>query len=85
MSAGIPVIASDFPNWRAIVEEAQCGLLVDPMNPQVIADAITYVFENPEKAEQMGKQGRKAVETKYNWEHEKDALLELYKKVLNNR
>ena len=84
MSAGIPVIASDFPHWHPIVEETQCGLLVDPMNPQAIADAITYIFENPEKAVQMGKRGRKAVETKYNWEHEKDTLCKLYRKLLNN-
>ena len=54
------------------------------MNPQAIADAITYIFENPEKAVQMGKRGRKAVETKYNWEHEKDTLCKLYRKLLNN-
>jgi len=31
MAAGLPVIASDFPVWRDIVDRFQCGLLVDPL------------------------------------------------------
>ncbi|MFC1538113.1 glycosyltransferase family 4 protein [Candidatus Latescibacterota bacterium] len=84
MSAGIPVIASDFPQWRPLVEDSECGLLVDPMNPQAIADAIIYIFDNPDEAARMGENGKKAVLTKYNWDNEKAVLLELYEKLLNN-
>jgi len=79
MSAGIPVIASDFPLWRSIIDEARCGLLVEPMNPEVLADAIIYIIENPEEALEMGKCGRKAVREKYNWDYENIKLLKLYK------
>ena len=82
MSAGIPVIASDFPAWRPIVRGTQCGLLVNSLNPEAIAEAILYILDNPEEAEQMGKRGRKAVEEKYNWDNEKGKLLELYADLL---
>ena len=79
MSAEIPVIASDFPLWRSIIDGAQCGLLVEPMNPEVLAEAILYIIENPEEAYEMGKCGRKAVREKYNWDYENIKLLKLYK------
>lgn len=82
MALGLPVIASDFPLWREIVEGAGCGLLVNPLNPAKIADAVIYLLENPEEAEEMGKNGRRAVYEKYNWEMEEKKLLEFYIKVL---
>lgn len=82
MAAGIPVIAADFPLWRTIVEGAGCGLLVEPLNPEALAQAITRLLVNPEAAEEMGKRGRKAVEEQYNWNTEKVRLIELYAELL---
>ncbi len=81
MLAGIPVIASDFPLWRKILDENHCGILVDPLNPQETADAINWILEHPEQAEQMGKNGRKAVEEKYNWALEEKKLFAVYEKL----
>jgi glycosyltransferase involved in cell wall biosynthesis len=78
MSAGIPVIASDFPLWREIIEGNQCGICVNPQDPQAIATAIQWIVAHPNEADQMGKNGRKAVEEKYNWEQESKTLLDLY-------
>lgn len=78
MSAGVPVIASDFPAWRRIVDGEQCGLLVDPLDPRAIAHAMTWMLQHQEDAEAMGRRGRKAVEERYNWESESMRLLDLY-------
>ncbi len=78
MSAGVPVIASYFPLWREIVEGNQCGLCVDPMKPESIAVAIDFLINNPEKAEQMGRNGQRAVQEKYNWDIEEAKLLKFY-------
>jgi len=82
MSAGIPVIASDFPLWRDIVAGNKCGICVDPLNPEEIAEAIDYFMEHAEDAAEFGRNGLKAVEGKYNWKNEEKKLLRLYEEVL---
>lgn len=78
MSAGIPVIASDFPLWREIIEENGCGLCVDPADPRAIADAIDYLVDHPEIARTMGRKGRQAVLDHYNWTVQANRLTDFY-------
>jgi glycosyltransferase involved in cell wall biosynthesis len=82
MSAGLPVIASDFPLWRQIIEGNDCGLLVDPLNPAAIAQAINYVVTHPHEAQRMGRNGRRAVEERYNWGAEERKLISFYEEIL---
>ncbi|MDE9517142.1 glycosyltransferase family 4 protein [Xenorhabdus bovienii] len=78
MAAGIPVIASDFPLWKKIINENSCGLCVNPLDPYSIAESIDYLINNPEKARLMGKNGRRAIEQKYNWMNEENKLIDFY-------
>jgi len=82
MAAGIPVIASDFPLWRSIIEGAGCGLLVNPYSASGIASAIERLIRNPSEAEAMGKRGRKAAEELYSWSNEERVLLTFYSSLL---
>jgi len=81
MSAGIPVIASNFPLWKQIIEANHCGICVDPMNPAEIAEAIQWIVDHPAESKQMGEKGRKLVKKKFNWEAEGKKLLSLYKQL----
>ncbi|CUU68751.1 phosphoserine aminotransferase%2C (psat) [Campylobacter hyointestinalis subsp. hyointestinalis] len=81
MSAGIPVIASNFPLWRDIVEKSGCGICVDPLKPKDIAKAINFILQNPQIAEQMGINGRKIVVEKYNWAIEEEKLFNIYEEL----
>jgi glycosyltransferase involved in cell wall biosynthesis len=84
MAAGLPVVASNFPLWKEIVEGNRCGITVDPLDPKAIAQAIEYLLAHPEEARQMGENGRRAVEEKYNWEKEAEKLLALYKELVDS-
>lgn len=82
MAAGIPVIASDFPYWKRIIEEGKCGVCVDSTSPIEIAKAIDGLIENPNLAKKMGENGRRLSLSKYNWEIEEKKLLRLYQLIL---
>lgn len=82
MAAGLPVVASNFPLWREIVEGNRCGICVDPLDPKEIAQAIEYLLTHPEEARRMGENGRRAVLEKYNWEREAEKLLKLYAEIV---
>ena len=82
MSAGIPVIASDFPLWREIVEGASCGLLVDPLNPEEIANAI-YGFWSVRPKPRLWESGAgRPMRMRYNWSIEAQKLLQMYRELM---
>lgn len=85
MAAGIPVIASDFPVWRGIVETADCGILVDPCDPVKIAAAIDQLVDDPGEAQRLGENGRRAVLERFNWSIEEPKLLAFYDEILGER
>jgi glycosyltransferase involved in cell wall biosynthesis len=82
MSAGIPVIASDFLLWREIIAYNDCGLLVNPLNSEEIAQAIDKLITNPKEAQRLGKNGRLAIEKHFNWQIEEKKLINLYHNLL---
>jgi glycosyltransferase involved in cell wall biosynthesis len=68
LSCGVPVIVSDFPGMADLVREANCGFVVEPEAPAALAEAVAYLFSNPEQARLMGKAGRDLVERGHSWE-----------------
>ena len=82
MAMGMPVIASNFPLYRSIIDGNDCGLCVDPLDSQAIADALAFLIMNPARAYRMGNNGHQAVLNKYNWPTEELKLLKFYETVL---
>lgn len=83
MDAGLPVVVSDIPIWREIVEDADCGLLVDPEDPKAIAQAVLQLLSDHKLSETFGENGRRAVREKYNWPEEAKKLIALYESLSN--
>jgi len=77
MREGCPVVAPDFAVEVAkIVSESACGLLVDVTRPEAIAEAIDRLLRDPELAKTLGRNGRRAVENRYNWGYDEKVLLD---------
>ncbi|WP_051555394.1 glycosyltransferase family 4 protein [Anaerovibrio lipolyticus] len=84
MASGLPIVCSDFQLWREIVEGNGCGICVDPTNPQEVREACTYLVNNPDVAQAMGRRGYDVVKNKFNWNNEEKKLLDLYNRILSN-
>jgi len=78
MAAGLPVILSNTKFAVDIINKYQFGLVVNPENIEEIVNAITYLKNNKELAKQLGENGRKAFEEKFNWQIEEKKLISLY-------
>jgi glycosyltransferase involved in cell wall biosynthesis len=81
MALGIPVVCSNFPLWADIVGGADCGIAVDPRDPQAIAAAIRALTDDSERAARLGENGRRAIAERYNWEAQLAKLEGLYQAV----
>lgn len=76
MAAGVPVIASDFPQWRRLVGDA--GICVDPQDPVALAAAIDKIAADRDLASAMGRAGSAATRDVFNWTSESRKLVALY-------
>ncbi|MDF7817866.1 glycosyltransferase [Runella sp. MFBS21] len=78
MALGLPVITSDLPLLKEVIEAHQCGFCVSAYDADSLAHAMITCIENPVLMTQIGQNGRDAVIHKYNWEKEGASLLNLY-------
>jgi len=83
MAAGIPIIVSDFPYSKKMIDKYKCGIYVNPNDTHSIANAMKWLLENPKEAKEMGKNGRNLVETKLNWKFEVKKIILLYESLLS--
>ena len=82
MSNYTAVVASDIPGPNAVMDVGKTGFLVPKQNPQAIADAVISLLSDPQRAIEMGKAGRKLVETKYDWKAIAEQVVDLYQEAL---
>jgi glycosyltransferase involved in cell wall biosynthesis len=80
MSAGLPIICTDFDEWKTIIDENQCGIYVNPYDVNEIKNAILFLKDNPAVAKTMGDNAKKAFKTKYNWETQVGIYLDCFEK-----
>jgi glycosyltransferase involved in cell wall biosynthesis len=83
MAAGTPVLASDLPGFRAIVDETGCGRLVDPTDPGAVAAALREMLAlGDEGLRALGDAGLAAAHASYNWERQFEVLDGVYARIL---
>jgi len=78
MAAGCPVVATDVGGVSQLVRPGATGLLVPPADPQALSAALLELLDDPQRARQMGVEGRRRVAMDYSMHKWGRKLEELY-------
>jgi len=83
MAAGVPIVASDIPGYRSVLDDGVQGILVEPRIPQILAKAIIDLLRDPERRARLGQAGCVKVAV-YDWSQVARRVLDFYEHVLAN-
>lgn len=81
MAAGLPVISSDLPKSKEIVEAAGCGFVVSLKDRAALLDCLSTLADDPQRAIALGLAGRAAVADNFSWQHDAVELNQLYRRL----
>ncbi len=82
-ACGRPIVATEVPGCRDVVQDQKNGFLVPVNNPEALADAILVLLNDPDLRARMGKVGRDLVVEKFTEKQINSETLAIYEKVLN--
>jgi len=84
MAAGRAVIASDIHGYKRVVQRNVTGLLVEPKDPDALAEALERLIASPDLRQTLGEAGaRRAVD--FDWQHVTGELVHVYQEVIARR
>jgi glycosyltransferase involved in cell wall biosynthesis len=82
MQAEVPIIATRVGGIPVALENGKSGILVEPGNPNALADAVTRVWSDPQGAAERGKLARESALKKYSSRRMAEDYLRVYERVL---
>lgn len=78
MMCGKPIIVNEGVATADKVREENCGLVIPYSDYEALKEAVLLLKNNPELRKELGENGRRAYDTKYNWKIMEKRLLDLY-------
>jgi glycosyltransferase involved in cell wall biosynthesis len=82
MAAGLPLLVSDRPGLRQMIETYHCGMVADETDPASIAAAINTLLNNPHQAQAMGDAARRAFEAEFCYERQFAPMGEAFQRLI---
>ena len=85
MASELPVVTSDIPANRLLVNEGEDGYLVPVNDAEQFAQRIIELLQRPVQAHKMGRAGRKKVESSYSLSGMVASYTQLYNELIRER
>ena len=80
MACEVPVIATKIDGFNEVMVDNVTGLMVEKENYEEISKALWYIYNNKEKCDEFGKNGRKRVLEKYDWNKNVKTMIDVFEK-----
>ncbi len=81
MASGKPLVLSDIPGVRDVISSDE-GFIVEPLDPEALAEALEKIWNYPENAKQMGLKGRERVVSMFSWEKVSKEVETIFKEIV---
>ena len=78
MACALPVVISDMPGVREVIDDGVHGLLVEPLLADDLARKLSVLLDDPSRARAMGAAGRRRAEERYGLRRVAGQLIRLY-------
>ena len=86
MACGLPTVATEYPGVRAVVDDGETGILVEPDSPATVADAIRQLIAaGAEGRGRIGAAGRARALRLWSWPRLIDAMDQAYAEAIDER
>ena len=83
LSAGLPLLVSDRPALRALVEKYNCGATANEASPDSIANTVNTLLGDKKRVEEMGASARHAFENVFCYDHQFAPALDAIQRFSN--
>jgi len=84
-AAGKPVVTTDVPGCRDIIQDGVNGILVPPKDPLALTEAISRLVIDTKLRMQMGAAGRSLVVRGYTTDHINQKTFEVYRELVDSK
>lgn len=85
MSCGVPVVATAVSGNLDVISPGKNGILIPPKCPKKMAEAISILLSDDKLRDELGKEARKTIETRYTWDLISDNIIKCYKSILETK
>lgn len=81
LAAGAPLVGTDVGGIPMLIEDGANGALVEPEDPEELADRILALADDSRKRRRMGERSREIAEARYGWDAIAERYLDVYEEV----
>jgi len=85
MNYGLPIVGSNFGHINNYIKDEDVGIVVNPEDPEEIANALNKLLDNRELYDSCSKKGINAVDKKYNWDLMEKKLVDIYNSLIDDK